>query len=110
MLSLLIVLVVNVLGCSRISGPSDEEVIKAINDSGLFSGGVEKFTLKSPIVILEKGRRNSDGSWLVKVKMTFTYTMVDGHESKLMDREPVFRLSKSKDSSGKTVWKALLGS
>ena len=109
-ISLLIILVFNVIGCSRVLGPSDEEAIKAINDIGIFAGGVEKFTLKSPMVILSRGSRNSDGSWPVTVKMTLTYTMADGHEREAKERTSTYRLYKSKDSSGKTVWKAVSGS
>jgi hypothetical protein len=100
----------NVGGCSRFSQPSDEEAIKVINDTGLFSGGVEKFSLKSPIVILEKKRRNSDGSWQVKIKATVTFTMAGGKETAPKERTLVFRLFKSKDGSGKIVWKAGEGS
>jgi hypothetical protein len=97
-------------GCSKLFGPSDEEVIKSINDSGLFSGGVEKFTLKAPIVILEKGLFSRDGAWPVKVKLTYSYTMAGGRETEPKEKIQLFRISKSKDSSGKTVWKATAGS
>jgi hypothetical protein len=93
-------------GCSYFFRPSDEEVVKAITDTGLFSGGAEKFTLQSPIEILEKGIRNSDGSWPVKVKMTVSFAMADGREVKPMEKTSVFKLYKSKDNSGKTVWTA----
>ena len=104
------VLVLNMLGCSKLSGPSDEEIIKAINDTGLLSGGVEKFTLKSPIVIVDKDLFSSNGAWTVKVKLTYTYTMSGGHETKPTERIQTFRISKSQDSSGNTVWKAVPGS
>jgi len=81
-LLLIIMLASNVLGCSRLVGPSDEEIIKAINEMELFSGGVEKFTIKAPIVILDKGMFSRDGAWPVKVKLTYTYTMAGGHETK----------------------------
>jgi hypothetical protein len=105
---LLMVFAFNIVGCSRFSAPSDEEVIKAINDTGLFSGGPEKFTLKSPIVILGKGDRGSDGSWPVTVKVTFTFKKPDGQESSPQEKTPLFRVIKQKDASGKTVWKAIL--
>lgn len=100
----------NLQGCSMFSGPSDEEVIKAINDTGLFSGGVEKFTLKSPIVVVEKGMFSRDGAWPVKVKLVYTYTMAGGGETKPMERMQTFRIVKSTDSSGNIVWKAISGS
>lgn len=42
-------------GCANCFGPSDEEVIKAINDSGLLKEG--SFTVTAPIVVLEKGKQ-----------------------------------------------------
>jgi hypothetical protein len=103
---LTIMLVLSAGGCFKLFGPSDEEVVKAIIDTGLFSGGTEKFTLKSPIVIIEKGNRNSDGSWPVTVKMTVSFTMAAGREIEPMEKTSVFKLYKSKDNSGKTVWTA----
>gem|GEM_PF-5138434 len=96
--------VLNVISCAKLFGPSDEEVIQAINNTGLFSGGSEKFSLKSPIEILERGSRTSDGSWPVTVRMTVTFTMPGQQESKPMVRTSIFYFHKSKDSSGKTTW------
>lgn len=100
-------LAANILGCT--SGPSDDDIIKAINDTGLFSGGVEKFTLKSPIVIVDKGMFSRDGAWPVKVKLNYTFTMTAGKETKPVEKIQTFMISKSKDSSGNTVWKATPG-
>jgi len=108
-LLLLIMLALNVSGCSRLFGPSDEEAIKAINDTGLFSGGVEKFTLKSPIVIVDKRMFSSDGAWPVTVKMTYTYTMAGGHEMKPTEKVQTFRIYKTRNSSGNIIWKATSG-
>jgi len=105
-LLVIVVLVLNAAGCYQLFGPSDEEVIKAIYDTGFFSGGVEKYSLKSAIKIIEKGPRNSDGSWRIKIKATVTFTMTGGRETSPKERTSVFRIYKSKDSSGKTVWKA----
>lgn len=107
---MIILFVLNMFGCSKLSGPSDDEIIKAITDTGLVSGGVEKFTLKSPIVIVDKDLFSSNGAWTVKVKLTYTYTMAGGHETKPTERIQTFRISKSQDSSGNTVWKAVPGS
>ena len=109
-LLLLIMVVLNLGGCSNLFGPSDEEVIKAINDTGLFSGGVEKFTLKAPVVILDKGLFSRDGAWPVKVRLTYSYTMPGGRETTPKEKIQSFSISKSKDSSGNTVWKANPGS
>jgi hypothetical protein len=108
-LLLLLMIALNVSGCSRLLGPSDEEAIKAINDTGLFSGGVEKFTLKSPVVIVDKSMFSSNGAWTVKVKLTYTYQMAGGQETKPIEKIQTFRISKSKDSSGNMVWKATSG-
>jgi hypothetical protein len=109
-LLLLMMLALSVSGCSKLFGPSDEEVIKAINDTGLFSGGVERYTLIAPIVILDKGMFSRDGAWPVKVKLTYTYTMTGGHVTKPTEKIQSFNISKSKDSSGNIVWKAVFGS
>ena len=112
MLSILLligVLVFNMLGCSKLFGPSDDEIIKAINDTGLFSGGVEKFTLKSPIVVVDKGMFSSNGAWTVQAKLIYTYMMADGQETKPIEKIQTFRIAKSKDSSGNVIWKATSG-
>jgi hypothetical protein len=109
LLLMISVLAFTMLGCSKLFGPSDDEIIKAINDTGLFSGGVEKFTLKSPIVIVDKGMFSSNGAWTVKVKLTYTYTMAGGQETKPIEKIQTFRIAKSKDSSGNIIWKATSG-
>lgn len=101
---LLLTVVFNISGCSKLFGPSDEEVIQAINNTGLFSGGVEKFSLKSPIQIVDRGWRNGDGSWPVTVKMTVAYTLIGGKESPPKEKTSMFKFYKSKDSSGKITW------
>ncbi len=106
---LLIVLALSVSGCSKLFGPSDEEVIKALHDTGLFSGGVEKYTLLAPIVVLNKSYSRTDGAWQVKVKLTYTYSMSGGRETKPTEKIQSFRIFKSKDSTGNTVWKAAAG-
>ncbi len=102
--SLMMVLIVSAIGCAK--GPTDQEVIQAINDTGLFSGGVEKFSLKSPIVIVARESRNRDGAWPVKVKMVVSYTMSGGKEGKPVEKTSVFYLSKSTDNAGKVTWTA----
>lgn len=106
-LSLLLMLVVSFqgAGCSSLFGPSDEEVIKAINDSGILKSS--NFTVAAPIEVLEKMRQGNDGSWLVKIKLTLTMT-VKGEPSTRVTT-PLFRVHKSKDSGGKTVWTATIG-
>ena len=100
------VLMLNLSGCSMISGPSDEEVVKAVTDTGLFSGGEEKFTLKSPMVVVHKAMFSSNGAWEVKVKLHYTFMMAGGRETKPVEKVQSFRISQVKDGAGNTVWKA----
>ena len=98
---LLIVSALSFSGCSKLFGPSDAEVIKAINESEVF----KDLTLQSPIVILEKGERNKDGAWPVKVKVIFTYEIKNKQISAPVEKTPVYNLYKAKDSTGHSVWK-----
>jgi hypothetical protein len=106
-LFLVLALALNGIGCSMLSQPSDAAVLKAIDDSGLLKRG--SFTVTSPLVITERLKRNKDGSWPVRVKMTISMTMLDG---KTAEREntATFRIFKAADRAGRTVWKARLGS
>jgi hypothetical protein len=97
---LLMVSVINFSGCSKLSGPSDAEVVKALNESGAFTG----FNMQAPIVVLEKSRRK-DGSWAVKVKIKFTFEMANKQMSAPAEKTPVYNLYKTKDNKGNTVWK-----
>ena len=95
------------LGCSKkYGGPSDEEAIKAIGESSIFKSGVESITLNSPIVIEEKGKQLEDGSWPVKTKFTYTFTMAGGKVFGPTEKTVLFKLYKSVDSTGKTIWTA----
>ncbi len=102
---LMAVLTFTAMGCSRLFGPSDKDVIKAIQDGGFMKSG--GFTVTSPIEIIEKGKKAPDGSWPVKVKLNLSVTMTDG-QIKPMVTTPTFKLIKVKDSTGKSVWKASL--
>jgi hypothetical protein len=101
---LLTVFALTLFGCSR--GPTDEEALKAINDTGLFAGGVEKINLTSPVVIVDKGSRDKNSAWPVTVRFTFTYKMSGGQETAPAEKTTVFHIYKIKDSSGKIIWKA----
>ena len=59
---------------------------KPLTITGLFSGGVEKFTLKAPIVILDKDLLSRDGAWKVKVKLSYTYTIAEGIRDETRNR------------------------
>jgi len=110
-ISLIILIMVNAFsfsGCSNLSGPTDEEVIKAINENKYYKSGVGVFTLKAPIVILEKGSRNKDGSWPVKVKVIITHAVGKDQTSEPKELTPTFNMYKAKDITGVTIWKAEL--
>ena len=95
-------------GCSKFSRPSDAEVLKAIDDSGILKSN--SFTVTSPLVIVKWGDQNTDGSWPVSVKMTLTMQLPNGKISEPKENATSFRIFKAKDSAGQCVWKALLGS
>ncbi len=101
---LLMVSAFSISGCSKLFGPSDAEVIKAINESGLF----KDYAMQSPITVLEK-HASKDNTWAVKVNVVFTYETTKGHSSPPMKRTLTFYMSKAKDSTGHSVWKAKLG-
>jgi hypothetical protein len=101
-------LIVGMSGCSWSTPPSDMEILKAIDESGVLKG--KGFTVTSPVVVVEKGKRNKDGSWPVKVKMTMTMQLPNGKVSEPRDNMPIFRIFKTTDSAGRSVWKATLGS
>lgn len=101
---LFLVSVLSLSGCSKLFGPSDAEVTKAVTESKFFTHSI---TLQSPIVILEKGGRNKDGSWPVKVKVIFTYNTKTG-VSTPTEETLVFYMRKAQDSTGHTTWKAEL--
>jgi len=105
---LLLTLTMNGVGCSRFFQPSDAEVLKAIDDSGVLKSN--SFTITSPVVIVERLKRNNDGSWPVRVKMTIAIQMPNGKTSEPKENSTTFRISKSTDSAGRSVWKAVLGS
>ncbi len=105
----LMALVFNAAGCSKLFGPSNDDVLKAINDSGLLKS--TSFTVKSPVTILEKGKKRADGTWPVKVKFTISFVWTkDGVSTpREMETTTTYLIFKSKDASGKTVWAARLG-
>ena len=97
-------------GCSWLSGgPSDEEVVAAVQKSPTFTGGVKGFTLKSPIVVVRKSGKTKGGYWVAKVKFTLTYTKGDGTVSVPVETASDFRLYRTEDAAGKAVWRAELG-
>jgi hypothetical protein len=107
LLFLLAVMTIHSVGCSYVSRPSDEEVIKAIDDSGVLKS--ESFTITSPLTVVERSSQNKDGSWTFRVKMIMTMRLSNGTVSEPKENSTYFRIFKAKDGSGKNVWKARLG-
>jgi hypothetical protein len=97
-------------GCTDNTQPSDEDIVRAIDDSGIMKRADESFTVVPPVIIMQRGERNKDGSWPVKVKFTLTYKMGDGRTSLPTETTTSFRILRAKDNAGKSVWKALAGS
>jgi hypothetical protein len=100
-------------GCTRnsqLSEPSDADIMKAIDDSGIMKQADGRFTVVPPATVVQKGQRNKDGSWPVKVKFTVTFKMADGRTSSPTETTTSFRVFRAKDDAGKSVWKAQLGS
>lgn len=89
---------------------SDDDLIKAIDDSGVMKREDGSLTVVPPIKIVERGKRNKNGSWPVKVKFTITYKMKDGKVSPPTETTSLFTIVEEKDPAGKSVWKARLGS
>jgi hypothetical protein len=110
MFVVLIVFTLNASGCSKLFTPSNEEVTKAITESEAFRGGVGGLTLQPPIVILEKGGRNKEGFWPIKVKVRFTVYENQKTVSAPIEKTLVFNMSKTKNNAGKVIWKATLSS
>ena len=105
---LLLAMVFNAAGCSKLFEPSNDDILKAINDSGTFKSS--GYAVTSPITIVEKEKKRADGSWPVKVrfKLSFMYTKEGVTEPRESETTTTVYLSKSKDASGKTVWVAKL--
>ena len=89
--------------------PSDEDIIKAIDDSGIMKREDGSLTVIPPVKVVQKGKQYKDGSWPVKVKFTLQYKMKDGKTTPPTETTTSFRISETKDSAGKSVLKAQLG-
>jgi hypothetical protein len=98
---LFIVSAMSLAGCQRLSGPSDADVIKALNESGAF----KDLTMHAPIEVIKKEGPRKDGSWQVQVKIKISYEIKDKKMSPIMEKTPIYFLVKSKDNAGHTVWK-----
>ncbi len=90
--------------------PSDEDIIKAIDESGIMKREDGSLTLVPPVKVVEKGKQDKSGSWPVKVKFTLKYKMKDGKTTPPTETTTSFRIFEEKDSTGKSVLKAQMGS
>jgi hypothetical protein len=90
--------------------PSDADIIKAIDDSGIMKRADGSFTAVPPTKVVEKGKQNKNGSWPVKVKFTLKYKMKDGKVSPPTETTSLFTISEEKDSAGKSLLKVRMGS
>jgi hypothetical protein len=91
-------------GCSLFSSPSDEEVLRALEDSGILKSG--SFSVVGTPVIVNKGSRGKDGFWPVSVKVTMIMQRPDGSNTEPKETTTTIRLKKVKDDAGKSSWKA----
>jgi len=89
--------------------PSDEEIIQAIDASGIMKRPDGSFTVVPPATVVQRGKRNKDGSWPVKVKFSVTYKTKDGKISPPAETTTSFRIFRAKDDAGKSIWRAHLG-
>jgi hypothetical protein len=104
--SILTILIIIVSGCSLFSGPTDAEALQAIEDSGILKS--DSFSVMSPPVVVNKGRRDKDGYWPVRVKMTMIMQKPDGSKTEPKETTTTFKMRKVKDAAGRSVWKARL--
>ena len=88
---------VMVSGCSKDAGPKDEDAIKAIQAT--IEGNTKGNTLKSPVVILEKGKQLVSGDFPIKVE--YSISTKDG---KMKKEVVTYNLSPSINDMGVTVW------
>ena len=94
---LAVMVVLTVVGCSKNAGPKDEDAIKAIQSQ--IESNTKGNTLKSPVVILEKGKPLASGDFPYKVE--YTIATKDGATKKEVVK---YNLSPSINDMGVTVW------
>jgi len=103
-------------GCSQSSGPSDDEVRTAVNNSFVAAHRLYRkdvgdlITIRPPIAIIERGDRLQDGSFPVKVAYDCIALVTDGFTTSGLvapeHREYITNLRKEADATGKKSWKA----
>ena len=94
---LAVMVALTIVGCSKEAGPKAEDAIKAIQSQ--IESNTKGNTLKSPVVILERGKPLASGDFPFKVE--YSITTKDG----VMKKEVVtYNLSPSINDMGVTVW------
>ena len=96
-LLLAVMVVLSVVGCSKTAGPKDDDAIKAIQSQ--IESNTKGNTLKSPVVILERGKQLASGDFPIKVE--YTISTKDGATKKEVI---TYNLSSSINDMGVTVW------
>lgn len=94
---LVIMVSLSIAGCSKQAGPKDEDAIKAIQST--IEGNTLGNTLKSPVVIVERGQLLTTGDWPFKVE--YTIAAKDGSTKKMTTK---FNLAPSIDAMGANIW------
>lgn len=88
---------VGLTGCFS-SGPSDAEVIESLKIITSQAEADPNIRIISPLQIVERGSRTSEGFWPVKVK----YTVMKDSEKR--DISMIVWFNKAQDSMGKSIW------
>jgi hypothetical protein len=102
----MVALVISVAGCSRFLGPSDEDILKAIEASGILKSAMVNVT--GPLAVVGRGGRTKEGYWPVKVKLTLVMQKPDGSMTEPREQTASFKIMPIKDTAGKRAWKAVL--
>ncbi len=100
-----IAVLVVLAGCSRLTGPTDAEALKAVDDAGLLKS--DSYTITSPLAIVERFSRDENGLWPVKIGMTLVMKLPNGKLSDTKQNHVIVHIAKYKDVAGNVVWKAM---
>jgi hypothetical protein len=96
-LLLAIVVSLSLSSCSKQVGPKDEDAIKAIQSA--IESNTQGNTLKSPVLILERGQQLTTGDWPIKVE--YTIAGKDGSTKKMTTK---YNLTPSISDMGANIW------
>lgn len=92
---------VAVVGCAKPATPTDADVVKAVIQRAIS----ENCNVLTPSIrVVEKGKRQDDGSLPYRVRYTCMGSAKPAAGGQQGDRETLLNLYSTKDSDGKTVW------